>query len=132
MRHYILPALAVFALAACGGTNTEHASSANGSNKTNASLPTHSDAATANANQTANNQATTIATSTNQTTQQGRITIQEAQALIAKGEAVVVDVRPASAYNASHIKGAINIPEGEIAARASELPKGKKIITYCS
>ena len=61
-----------------------------------------------------------------------RISIQEAQAAVAKGDAVLVDVRQAEAYNTGHIAGAISVPETEIANRFATLPKQKKLITYCA
>lgn len=61
-----------------------------------------------------------------------RISIKEAEASVKRGEAVFLDVRQAPASNAGRIKGAILMPETEIALRATTLPKGKKIITYCT
>ena len=61
-----------------------------------------------------------------------RISVQEAQAAAAKGEAVFVDVRPVAAYNTGHIAGAISLPESEIDNRLATLPKQKKLITYCA
>lgn len=61
-----------------------------------------------------------------------RIGIMEAQAAVNRGEAVILDVRAPAAYSAGRIKGAVLMPEAEIAARASTLPKDKKIITYCT
>lgn len=61
-----------------------------------------------------------------------RISIPEAEAAMKRGEAVFLDVRQPDAYSAGHIKGAIAMPEGEVAARAVKLPKDKKIITYCA
>lgn len=61
-----------------------------------------------------------------------RINIAEAEAAVKRGEAVFLDVRQVPAYNAGHIKGAILMPETEIPSRAMTLPKGKKIITYCT
>jgi len=61
-----------------------------------------------------------------------RINVQEAQALIASGQAVVVDVRNQAAYEISHIRGAKLIPVTEVGTRSGELPKDKTIITYCS
>jgi rhodanese-related sulfurtransferase len=54
----------------------------------------------------------------------------EARALVEKG-AVLVDVRSAGEFGGGHIKGAKNIPVGEIGARAGELPKEKTIVVYC-
>lgn len=61
-----------------------------------------------------------------------RIAIAEAKALVDGGEAVFLDVRQAEAYKGGHIVGALPMPEAEIPSRAATLPKGKKIITYCS
>ena len=61
-----------------------------------------------------------------------RINVQEAQALVASGQAVVLDVRNQAAYEISHIRGAKLIPVAEVGTRSGELPKDKTIITYCS
>lgn len=61
-----------------------------------------------------------------------RVTVTELQQALEKNEAIVVDVRGQSAYEASHIKGARSIPLGEVAQRAGELPRDKMIVTYCS
>lgn len=61
-----------------------------------------------------------------------RIPATEALEALAKGTAVLVDVRGAESYASEHAKGALSIPVHEIAARASELPKDKLIITYCT
>ena len=61
-----------------------------------------------------------------------RITSPELQKELASGDAVVVDVRSDSQYKAGHIKGAKFIPAGEIGNRINELPRDKKIVTYCS
>ena len=45
---------------------------------------------------------------------------------------MLVDVRGVETYKAEHIKGALNIPYGEVADRAGELPRDKMILTYCS
>lgn len=51
--------------------------------------------------------------------------------LIARGEVVVVDVRPAEEYAAGHIAGALSIPHDQLAARLAELPKESLIVAYC-
>jgi rhodanese-related sulfurtransferase len=61
-----------------------------------------------------------------------RITTAELRDALEKGTAVVVDVRSAEAYKIGHIKGALNIPEAEIASRKDELPRDKTIALYCS
>ncbi|MFN2455608.1 MAG: rhodanese-like domain-containing protein [Pyrinomonadaceae bacterium] len=61
-----------------------------------------------------------------------RISVTDLRAALDKGTAVVVDVRNDDQFNAGHIKGAVHIPEMDIAARSGELPSGKTIVTYCS
>jgi len=54
----------------------------------------------------------------------------EARKMVEDG-AVLVDVRSPGEFGSGHIKGAKNIPVGEIGARAGELPKDKTIVVYC-
>jgi len=61
-----------------------------------------------------------------------RMTTAELRDALEKGTAVVVDVRSAESYKMSHIKGSLNIPEGEIVARKDEMPRDKTIVFYCS
>ena len=61
-----------------------------------------------------------------------RVTPAELRDLLAKNQAVVIDVRNEASYNAGHIRGAKLIPEAEVANHANELPKDKLIVTYCS
>ncbi|HSP33325.1 MAG TPA: rhodanese-like domain-containing protein [Thermoanaerobaculia bacterium] len=61
-----------------------------------------------------------------------RIARDEAIKLVKEGKAVFVDVRGKDSYDASHIKGAISIPESQILTRLKELPPKKMIITYCA
>ena len=61
-----------------------------------------------------------------------RITAEELKALVARGEAVVVDVRGTEAYLTGHVKGALSMPGDEVTSRASELPRDKMIVTYCT
>ena len=61
-----------------------------------------------------------------------RITPAELQAALARGEAVVVDVRNQDMYDRGHTQGARLIPYSDIGARANELPRDKLIVTYCS
>jgi hydroxyacylglutathione hydrolase len=46
-------------------------------------------------------------------------------------EVTVVDVRTPHEWEDGHVHGAINIPVGEIPARASELPRDTVIVTIC-
>ena len=63
-----------------------------------------------------------------------RVTVDEAAAAIQNSEAVVLDVRSAQAYQASHIPGALSIPLFDIESNPNgmNLDKDKWIITYCT
>ncbi len=61
-----------------------------------------------------------------------RISVEDAQAALAKGTAVIVDVRDAASYKSSHIAGSLNIPAAEMLTRFKELPTDKQAILYCS
>ena len=61
-----------------------------------------------------------------------RVTVAELKDLLAKNEAVVIDVRNEASYNVGHIRGAKLIPEAEVVNHLDELPRNKLIVTYCS
>ena len=61
-----------------------------------------------------------------------RMPLQEAQAKLEQGQAILIDVRTKQSYDAGHAAGALSIPEAEMAARLSELPRDKEIILYCT
>jgi 3-mercaptopyruvate sulfurtransferase SseA len=63
-----------------------------------------------------------------------RVSVEEAKAALESGAAIIVDVRSAEAYEASHIPGAINIPLGEFESNPTDLKLDKEqwIITYCT
>ncbi|MGD9590316.1 MAG: rhodanese-like domain-containing protein [Pyrinomonadaceae bacterium] len=61
-----------------------------------------------------------------------RISLEEAKKEFDAGTAVMIDVRAADVYNAERIKGAISMPYETLDANISKLPKGKKLIVYCS
>lgn len=61
-----------------------------------------------------------------------RVSPQETQQRLEQGQAVLVDVRDKARYDAAHAAGAISIPEAEMAARLSELPRDKEVILYCT
>lgn len=61
-----------------------------------------------------------------------RITPVELKQALAKGTAIVVDVRAEGSYKAGHVQGALWIPESKIVERMGELPRNKTIVTYCS
>lgn len=53
-----------------------------------------------------------------------------AQRLVA-GDITLIDVRPASEYAAGHLRGAINVPLGELESRIAELPVDREVVAYC-
>ena len=61
-----------------------------------------------------------------------RISVEETEKAVAAGTALVVDVRDATTYKTSHIKGAKSVPLQQFEQRIGELPKDKLIITYCA
>lgn len=50
---------------------------------------------------------------------------------VSAGQAIVVDVRPSSEYEAAHIPKAVSIPMDELESRLSELPPEQEIVVYC-
>ncbi len=60
-----------------------------------------------------------------------RMTIEEAKKAFDESTVVFVDARATDAYRQDRIKGAVQI-EGAKDDRFDALPKGKKIVVYCS
>jgi rhodanese-related sulfurtransferase/predicted transcriptional regulator len=50
---------------------------------------------------------------------------------LARGQVVVLDVRPPAEYEAGHIPGAISAPVESLAGRLPELPRGREVVAYC-
>ena len=44
---------------------------------------------------------------------------------------ILLDVRSLEEFSAGHIPGAVNIPVDDLRSRLGELPRGRKIATYC-
>jgi 3-mercaptopyruvate sulfurtransferase SseA len=61
-----------------------------------------------------------------------RVTSAELQKMIQSGDAVIIDVRAADNYTSAHIPGALHIPLSFIDQEAAYLPRGKRIVTYCT
>jgi rhodanese-related sulfurtransferase/predicted transcriptional regulator len=55
----------------------------------------------------------------------------ELVARMARGDVVLVDVRPEEEYAAGHIDGARSIPIDELERRLAELPRGREVVAYC-
>jgi rhodanese-related sulfurtransferase/predicted transcriptional regulator len=56
---------------------------------------------------------------------------EELVARLARGDVVLVDVRPDEEYAAGHIEGARSIPIDELERRLAELPAGREVVAYC-
>ncbi|WP_439938794.1 ArsR/SmtB family transcription factor [Nocardia sp. N13] len=50
---------------------------------------------------------------------------------LARGDVVVLDVRPEPEYAAGHLPGAVHIPLEELAERIDELPRTHEVVAYC-
>jgi predicted sulfurtransferase len=61
-----------------------------------------------------------------------RISLDDAKKAFDDGSAIFVDTRAEVQYKQEHVKGSINIPAEAFETRYAEVPKDKKIITYCS
>ena len=59
------------------------------------------------------------------------VTREELARRLQDGDLVVLDVRPAAEYAASHLPGAVSIPVGELRRRLAELPADREIVAYC-
>ena len=55
----------------------------------------------------------------------------ELQERLARGDVVVLDVRPEVEYRAGHIPGARSVPLTELASLAPKLPRRRQIVAYC-
>jgi rhodanese-related sulfurtransferase len=58
--------------------------------------------------------------------------VADAKALLDAGTAIFIDVRGPADYELGHLPGAILMPLPDVETRASELPRGAAIITYCT
>src|SRR5215212_1226965 len=50
---------------------------------------------------------------------------------MARGDVVLVDVRPAEEFEAGHIDGAQSIPIEELKRRLDEIPADREVVAYC-
>jgi rhodanese-related sulfurtransferase/DNA-binding MarR family transcriptional regulator len=55
----------------------------------------------------------------------------ELAARLARGEVLVLDVRPATEYAAGHIAGARSVPVAELRRQLRALPAGADVVAYC-
>jgi rhodanese-related sulfurtransferase/predicted transcriptional regulator len=56
---------------------------------------------------------------------------EELRERLARGDVVLVDVRPVEEFAAGHIGGASSIPLDELERRITELPPDREVIAYC-
>jgi rhodanese-related sulfurtransferase len=50
---------------------------------------------------------------------------------LARGDVVLIDVRPAEEYAAGHIESARSVPLDEVERRLAELPADREVVAYC-
>jgi rhodanese-related sulfurtransferase len=59
------------------------------------------------------------------------VTAEELTERLARGRAVVLDVRPTVEFDAGHIAGARSTPLGDLPSVLADLPKSRDIVAYC-
>jgi rhodanese-related sulfurtransferase/DNA-binding MarR family transcriptional regulator len=60
-----------------------------------------------------------------------QVSAPELQERLARGDVVVLDVRPEPEYRAGHIPGAQSVPLTALASLAPKLPRRRQIVAYC-
>jgi len=61
-----------------------------------------------------------------------RISLSDAKKDFDAGTAVFIDTHAPEQYAQQHIPGSINVPANNLEPYLNKIPKGKKIIAYCS
>jgi rhodanese-related sulfurtransferase len=59
------------------------------------------------------------------------VSAEELRRRLARGDVVVLDVRPEPEYEAGHIPGAQSVPLDALASLAPKLPRRRQIVAYC-
>jgi rhodanese-related sulfurtransferase/DNA-binding HxlR family transcriptional regulator len=59
------------------------------------------------------------------------VSAEELQKRLARGDVVVLDVRPEPEYKAGHVPGAQSVPLNALASLAPKLPRRRQIVAYC-
>ncbi len=59
------------------------------------------------------------------------LSVEELDARIREGTAVLLDVRPEVEFAAGHMPGALSIPLEQLEDRLDEIPREQEVITYC-
>jgi rhodanese-related sulfurtransferase len=60
-----------------------------------------------------------------------QVTASELERRLARGDVVVLDVRPEPEYRAGHIAGARSVPLSRLASLVSDLPRRREVVAYC-
>ena len=61
----------------------------------------------------------------------GPVTVQEAERLVAHGDAVLIDVREQGEWEAGHVRQARHIPLGVLPDRLAEVPHDRAVLLFC-
>ena len=59
------------------------------------------------------------------------VSASQLEARLARGDVVLLDVRPRAEYRAGHIAGAVSAPLSLLAAIEPTLPRRREVVTYC-
>jgi rhodanese-related sulfurtransferase len=59
------------------------------------------------------------------------VTAAELEKRLARGDVVLLDVRPETEFHAGHIAGARSVPISQLESVVSDLPRRKEIVAYC-
>jgi rhodanese-related sulfurtransferase len=60
-----------------------------------------------------------------------QVSASELEARLARGDVVLLDVRPEAEYRAGHITGAVSAPLAALPSIAAKLPRRREAIAYC-
>jgi rhodanese-related sulfurtransferase len=60
-----------------------------------------------------------------------QVSATELEERLARGDVVVLDVRPEPEYRAGHIPGAQSVPLAALTSLAPKLPRRRQIVAYC-
>lgn len=132
-RWTLLLSVPLLALA-CRTNDVDSTTTATAATSSQPATQTQTVSVTASSQPTATATTTTAASTIdiNDTAKAARITVPELKAKLDAGTAVILDVRAASAYEESHVKGSLNVPIAEFESHIAELPKDKFLATYCT
>ncbi len=60
-----------------------------------------------------------------------RIDVDQAAAVIRRGDALILDVRDAGSFEAAHVDGAQHVSSANLSAVIGSKPKAKPVLIYC-